>query len=125
MPTGHLTRIMLTHRSGELFSSSVYIQRHMKTVHRAGSCIIDPTDYIITRPSTDSTSSVFTNLYFRCCDGKFRNGLRHIYRGTSGPAEECRDAGHMWAMFEGLRYMKDRATGTPVTSGMHISPARL
>ena len=114
---------MLMQRSSELSSSSAYIQRHMKTVHRAGSCVVDPTDCILTRHSIDSGASVFTNLYFRCCDGKFRNSLRSIYKGPSGLAEKCREAGRMWAMFGELRYVKDRATGTPVTSGTaHLAP---
>ncbi|KAL9112154.1 MAG: hypothetical protein Q9227_003531 [Pyrenula ochraceoflavens] len=54
--------------------------------HRAGSCIIDEEQPVIVRPLDDrpGNESLARNLYWACCDGKFRNALREELVGRQG-----------------------------------------
>lgn len=41
-------------------------------VHDAGACIPDSTDCVVNKDGP----TVIHNMYFKCCDGVYRNGLR-------------------------------------------------
>ena len=84
-----------TFKNGEVIE---YRRMMFHDCHMWGGCVPDPEKAIITQPDTRKRAkngsakfakgSCATNIYFLCCDGRYRNALRQVLDGVRGDEVE-------------------------------------